>query len=47
MLWPGVMNAVDCKSTLTQWLMGHVVAEETNEDREDHGDHEALAVPPL
>lgn len=25
-LWPGVMNAVDCKSTLTQWLMGHVVA---------------------
>lgn len=42
-LWPGVMNAVDCKSTLAQWLMGHVVAEVTNEDQ----DHEALTEPPL
>lgn len=33
---------MDCKSTLTQWLMGHVVAEVTNEDR----DHEALTEPP-
>ncbi len=33
---------MDCKSTLTQWLMGHVVAEVTNKDR----DHEALTEPP-
>ena len=33
----------NCKSTLTQGLMGHVVAEVTNEDQ----DHEALTEPPL
>ncbi len=35
-LWPGVVNAVNCKSTLTQWLMGHIAAEMTNKDQEDH-----------
>lgn len=34
-LRPGVMNAVNCKSILTQWLMGHVAAEMTNKDQED------------